>query len=166
MPKKDDPEKFCAACGKPLIRKRFKGRLEDRSVFLRRKYCNLRCAGKDHRKVNVQRGTLHKRAARFRADKCERCGATEGLALHHKDGNPKNNRKSNRLTLCGSCHTRWHWEHGKTIPKVYTQCEVCEMPACKSRWCQKHYQRFCKYGNPCLTKKKIGGSWQLVEDCG
>ncbi len=166
MPRKRDPEKCCSACGKPLARTRMNGRLEDRSVFLRRKYCNLRCAGRGHRKARVKRATLHKRASRFRADKCERCGATDVLSLHHIDRNPKNNRRSNRMTLCGSCHTRWHWEHGKTMPKHDRSCEVCGMPARKSRWCQKHYQRFRKHGDPCLTKKRHGRSWRLVRDPG
>jgi len=166
MPKKDDPVKYCAACGRQLARKRINGRLEDLGVFLRRKYCNRRCMAKGQRKLIVKRATLHKRASRFRANKCENCPATTNLALHHIDGNPANNRKSNRMTLCGSCHTRWHWEHGKTTRKPKRFCEVCGMPARKSKWCQKHYQRFRKYGDPCLTKRKIGQSWQVVEDRG
>ncbi len=166
MPKKDDPEKFCAACDKPLVRKRIGGRLEDRAVFLRRKYCNRSCMARGQRKAKVQPETLHWRARRFRADKCETCGATENLALHHKDGNPNNNRKSNRMTLCGSCHTQWHWDHGRTINKPKRFCKVCGMPARKSKWCQKHYQRFRKYGSPYLTKIKVGASYQFVKDRG
>lgn len=109
---------------------------------------------------------LHKRASRFREKTCARCGTTENLALHHLDGNPKNNRKSNRMTLCNSCHSRWRWEHGKTIPKSERHCSVCGLPARKLQWCQKHYQRFKKYGDPCLTKKKNGSSFQLFRDPG
>jgi len=164
--RKDDSGKCCAACGKPLLRRRIGRRLEDRAVFLRRKYCNRRCTARGQRKAKVQAETLHWRARRFRADKCEMCGATKKLSLHYKDGNPKNNRKSNRMTLCGSCHTRWHWEHGKTTPASERFCEVCGMPARKLQWCQKHYQRFRKYGSPCLTKRRAGASYALVEDRG
>ena len=166
MPRKSDPEKSCAACAKPLVRKRIKGRLEDRAVFLRRRYCNRRCMARGQVKKDVTVSMLHKRAARFREARCRKCGATGNLALHHLDGNPKNNRKSNRMTLCGSCHSRWHWEHGKTIPKSDRRCVVCGLPARKLQWCQKHYQRSKKYGDPCLTKKKYGSSYRLVTDRG
>ena len=166
MPRKADPKRYCTACGKRMERKRVNGRLEDRAVFLKRTYCNRHCMARGQRKRTVKPETLHHRARRFRKDRCEKCGATTNLALHHKDGNPKNNAPSNRMTLCGSCHTRWHWEHGKTTPKREGLCVVCGMPARKLEWCQKHYQRFRKYGDPYLTKKRSGSLWLLVKDRG
>ena len=38
--------------------------------------------------------------------KCERCGSTRNLMVHHKDGNRKNNAASNHETLCWSCHEK------------------------------------------------------------
>jgi len=48
-------------------------------------------------------------------DRCERCGIGKdevrsrmGLIVHHKDGNPYNNRPSNLITLCQKCHRIEH----------------------------------------------------------
>ncbi len=38
--------------------------------------------------------------------RCERCGSTKNLMVHHKDGNRKNNKPSNLETLCWSCHEK------------------------------------------------------------
>lgn len=42
--------------------------------------------------------------AKKKKSKCERCGSTKNLMVHHKDGNRKNNSASNLKTLCWSCH--------------------------------------------------------------
>lgn len=39
---------------------------------------------------------------------CTICGATEGLHIHHKDKNPKNNTVANLIVLCGVCHKKIH----------------------------------------------------------
>ena len=39
---------------------------------------------------------------------CEKCGSNTNMMLHHKDGNRKNNKKSNLQWLCGSCHNKVH----------------------------------------------------------
>ncbi|MBA3824522.1 MAG: HNH endonuclease [Ktedonobacterales bacterium] len=39
---------------------------------------------------------------------CQMCGATELLQVHHLDSKPTNNDPSNLMTLCGTCHTKWH----------------------------------------------------------
>ena len=38
--------------------------------------------------------------------KCKRCGKSikSGGHIHHKDGNPKNNRIGNLVALCAKCH--------------------------------------------------------------
>lgn len=43
-PRKADPERFCAECGGPLVRARYEGRLEDRTLFLKRRFCRPECA--------------------------------------------------------------------------------------------------------------------------
>lgn len=112
-PRKKDPEKYCAHCGKKLIRKRYSGRLEDYGVFLRRKYCGLTCMGKARMKSNPTKSALLKRATKHRKPQCEQCGTTEMLNVHHIDGDQANNNPANLMTLCAGCHTKWHWEHGK-----------------------------------------------------
>lgn len=164
MPKKDDPTKNCAFCGKELERKRIGGRLEDRTVFLKRKYCDRTCMAQGFLQQDVTLGALRKRAEEFRADRCEMCGSQESLSVHHKDGNPANNQSENLMTLCGSCHMKWHWTHGKRPWKKQGICKICDSPARKLGMCQKHYQRYRKYGNPCLTKKGHGSGYILLRE--
>jgi hypothetical protein len=33
------------------------------------------------------------------------------LQLHHVDHDHENHAPDNLMTLCASCHTRWHHEH-------------------------------------------------------
>ena len=163
-PKKIDPVKNCQFCGKQLMRKIINGRLEDRGIFLKRKYCNQDCMAKAFIKKNVEITTMHKRAQKYKKTSCQICGATTKLQVHHQDGNPMNNALDNLITLCGSCHLKWHWTHGKKNPKRQTVCKICGEPSRKLDMCQKHYQRFRKYGDPYLTKKKIGSKYELVQD--
>ena len=46
--------------------------------------------------------------------RCEHCPTSEQLGLHHKDENRENNSPENLQTLCAKCHTKWHWQNGKT----------------------------------------------------
>jgi 5-methylcytosine-specific restriction endonuclease McrA len=39
---------------------------------------------------------------------CKRCGSWEGLQVHHKNGNHKDNTPSNLEWLCVNCHSRAH----------------------------------------------------------
>jgi hypothetical protein len=41
-------------------------------------------------------------------NKCSVCGREEGLHIHHKDKDPKNNRMNNLIVLCGVCHKKIH----------------------------------------------------------
>lgn len=115
MPRKTDPAKACAFCGSLLERKRFNGRLEDRSVFLRRKYCGEKCASEAKRQDEVSLpGKRHRTAkAMPLGTSCESCGSRETLQRHHKDQDIENNSRENLQTLCASCHARWHWANGK-----------------------------------------------------
>jgi len=163
-PTKPTPKKHCAYCGHQLHRKRFNGRLEDLSVFNRRRYCDSTCMGMGRRKQDATIGAYRKRAIVLRKATCERCGATEHLHCHHIDGNPTNNNPSNVQTLCASCHTQLHWENGKSIPRKHYNCVICGKPHVKLHrgMCEKHYQRWKKYGNPYLTKQKRGSHFVLV----
>jgi len=41
-------------------------------------------------------------------NKCVVCGVTEGLHIHHKNRDPKDNRIENLTVLCGICHKKVH----------------------------------------------------------
>lgn len=45
---------------------------------------------------------------KYMLDKCECCGTSENLEVHHKDKDRENNDPSNLLTVCESCHQRIH----------------------------------------------------------
>ena len=158
------PKKSCAFCGEQLTRKNYNGTLEDRAVFMRRKYCNQVCMAKSMIQQDANLVTLRKRAVKFRGKTCEGCGTKTNLDIHHLDSNPANNSLDNLMTLCSSCHAKWHWAHGKKKSKRQTVCKICGDPARKLDMCQKHYQRFKKYGDPLLTKKKIGSGFELVRE--
>lgn len=157
QPRLPVPPKNCLYCGKPLERKVYNGRLEDRSVFMKRQFCDLRCWAD----AKIAQGTVtversRRRARTFRGDACAQCGATENLDTHHLDLNPYNNAPENLMTLCDVCHAKWHWAHGKRTQWRRTSCEICGRPADKHRMCQKHWIRLQKYGDPLLTKKRTG----------
>ena len=114
MPKKADPERECEACQSPLLRKRINGRLEDRAVFLKRKYCNQECMAKGQEKEDPTRSACLKRIAHLLKKACEQCGTSEKrLTLHHKDRNWRNGDPKNIQTLCSTCHTTLHHQAGE-----------------------------------------------------
>jgi len=162
--RKVDPVKFCVHCGKRLERKRYNGRLEDSGTFGRRKFCDQMCMAQHQIKTHATTSAMHRRATRYRKKTCQKCGKAANLHVHHIDKDVSNNSPENLLTLCGSCHGKWHWDHDKTsgVPKKY--CSVCGERAGKLGMCQKHYQRFRKYGDPCLTKKKHGSRYVLCRE--
>jgi hypothetical protein len=100
-----DPERHCERCGLVLTRQRFGTRLEDRSAFLRRKFCSLTCANS---RLTTKEGTYHWRARKYRKAACEACGRTKALHVHHVNGDPSNNDLVNLQTLCMHCHNFWH----------------------------------------------------------
>ena len=152
-PRKQVPEKFCLKCGTKLERKVFNGRLEDFSVFFRRKYCSRECSWTASLRESVSLSGAYKRATKLKAGACTECKCTSLLGVHHKDRNPLNNSSENLVTLCASCHTRLHWKEGKTAWKQRASCKVCGNPAKGHGLCLKHYQRWKKYGDPLLTKR-------------
>ena len=60
----------------------------------------------------------YRRWALNRIRLCERCGRTDNLWVHHKDGNRKNNKLENLMVVCPSCHAKIH-EHIKNITDNY-----------------------------------------------
>lgn len=47
-------------------------------------------------------------ARKYKGTSCEKCGNDERLVVHHHDKNPRNNAVENLVTICSSCHVRWH----------------------------------------------------------
>lgn len=106
-PPKTDPMKDCKACGKPLARKRYGKRLEDRTRFLAREHCGQSCANS---REAVQADSHRWKARQVKPrEKCETCLTEKNLHVHHKDRNPANNSPENLSVLCASCHLKLHW---------------------------------------------------------
>lgn len=161
MPLKVTPPKPCQRCGVTMNRRQFNGRWEDAAQFQTRRFCSLRCA---NMRDEISDKASRERATKLRKAACEQCGATSGLHVHHLDENPQNNSLSNLMTLCASCHRRWHWTNGKEASKRHVcLCRCCSQPSRKLGMCQKHYQRFRKYGDPFLTKR--GNAWGVSLVC-
>lgn len=158
---KPDPPKSCVCCDAPLARKRFNGTLESMNCFLRRKYCNAACMGKHRTLSNPSLGGLRSRTSKVIAlvGNCLDCGTTEKLNRHHLNNDPSDNRPENVVILCASHHTKRHWAEGKKA-KPPKPCSVCGDAARRRGLCQRHWQRFKKYGDPLLTK--IGRKLQRV----
>ena len=153
---KETPPKYCKFCGKEIVRKRFGTRLESVKSYMSRTYCDRMCMRKAYLKMDD--AAQSKRNGRQTAqrinelilqkNKCEVCGSKNNLDVHHKDENPSNNNPSNLLVVCRSCHMKIH----RPKPK----CKVCGLPVRGYGYCEKHYQRFKKYGDPLLTNKGHG----------
>lgn len=114
MPRSDikpDPVKYCENCGVLLSRKRINGRLEDYGVFLRRRNCSQACANS---RKEVQDDSHRWRARQIlKRDKCEECGTSLNLHVHHKDRDPSNNSLDNLTVLCSSHHLKLHWREDR-----------------------------------------------------
>jgi len=151
-----DQAKSCLCCGATFLRKKWEGRWENR------KFCSVKCAATVRYQDATGKHVECARAARAipLGASCQECHATSYLQRHHIDGKRTNNDPSNVMTLCAFCHARWHWEHGK-VAKTPTPCSVCGDKAKRNGYCQKHWQRFTKYGDPCLTKTRHGARWEL-----
>jgi hypothetical protein len=146
---KDTPLRYCKYCGQKLERKRFlSGRLEDLSAFCRHKYCDKHCMRKDWLKTencNQTYRNAHTTAQKaneliLQKDKCEICGKDGRLDVHHIDGNHQNNELNNLIVLCRSCHMKQHRKKGL--------CIICGEPVKGYGYCNKHYLRYKKYGDP------------------
>lgn len=160
--RKPDPQKNCRACTAPLTRKTFNGRLEDRGVFLRRKFCNRRCMAKSMEGLRVP--TAHnsrRQSSKLVKPACERCGSTKRRHVHHVDENPLNNDPSNLQTLCVSCHRLLHSPNWNKTTKQRRSCAHCSAPARRRGLCWTHLTRLKRFGHPLLKKTKRGSTWVL-----
>lgn len=157
--RKPDPLKNCQQCGSAMARKRFGGVLEDLSVFGRRKFCGRECmaASMEGRIKVLNEKNSRRQATKQRGPTCCECGDGEGLSAHHRNGDPLDNSPTNIATLCQSCHMKGHWRIWKQTARQETACLYCESRSRKLSMCQKHYQRWRKYGDPHVTKRGVGG---------
>lgn len=143
--------KQCAYCGKIMERKRYSnGELECWTFYNKRKYCNRECM-KNAFRSRKRRGTswmaVHQYARLLKpTGSCERCGSNRNVDVHHIDGNPQNNSLDNLQRLCRSCHIKAH--------RVKSICSICGKEAKGYGYCNKHYIRFKKYGNPLWVNGK------------
>lgn len=147
--KKKTPEEYCEYCGKKLERKRLpNGDLEYLFHFTRRKYCDRRCMAAAFDSRHGQEtgwSTTHYHARKIvPPGSCSHCGKPNARDIHHKDGNHRNNSPDNLERICRSCHNRLHRE------KKF--CVICGAPHKALGYCDKHYQRFKKWGDPRIVK--------------
>lgn len=144
--------RFCAYCGKPMERKRLSnGQLMSWLHYNKQKYCNKECmraAFKEMPKVGTSWMTVHYHARNLLPNGCcEICGSNRNVDVHHKDGNPQNNNQNNLQRLCRSCHMKAH--------RTQRVCSICGEKAKGLGYCNKHYIRFKKYGDPMMGKKGV-----------
>lgn len=103
--------RYCERCGRRLARKRFNGRLEDLTLFMRKKFCSLRCAN-TRGNWGESLTARHRVSSRHRKPCCENCGTAppnlKHLHVHHKNLDYHDNREENLTTLCMSCHMKMH----------------------------------------------------------
>jgi hypothetical protein len=154
-PRLSDPDNHCQHCKKLMCRKKFSGgRLEARSNFSRRKFCDFICMGLSF--VGRDRGGRSDSRMRTEASEmtpmrpCEKCGEKLGAHVHHIDATPQNNDPSNLERLCPSCHRFSH-----ITPRF---CTVCGNPHKGLGFCLKHYQRFKRHGSPLVVRVWRDGS--------
>jgi 5-methylcytosine-specific restriction endonuclease McrA len=50
-------------------------------------------------------------------EECQNCGETEGILVHHRDGDRTNNDLSNLIPLCSACHGKVHGR-SKEVPQL------------------------------------------------
>ena len=152
---KETPIKHCAYCDKLLKRKRYStGELQSLFHFNKMVYCDIECMKKsfimneDRKKDNV-RNSRHNARQRVQIGdtditECSSCGKVGKMDIHHINRNPFDNSLENLLVICRSCHNKIHKE--KKI------CMICGEPQKGLGYCNKHYTRYKKYGDPLFTK--------------
>jgi len=75
---------------------------------------------------------------------CAKCGSTGRTDVHHKDEDWRNNSPDNLERFCRSCHLKEH--------RIKATCTVCGAPVKGLGFCEKHYQRFKRHGDPLAVK--------------
>ena len=156
---------LCGSCGEVVPRRKFPGGdWESPCMYRRRKYCNLQCSALANQKQEPSRSAIGKRLIRQRKSSCENCGGEEQLGIHHKDENWLNNSPANLVTLCASCHTSMHWREGKVMPVRSPPCRVCGAKSRRRGLCEKHHQRWRKWGDPTMVKTNQHTPVRVVDD--
>lgn len=159
MQKKQTPDKYCEYCGQKLERKRLpNGDLEYLIHFNRRKYCNRECMKRAFLKTDESKqmwGAAHSTARKINQlilnkTECELCGKKTKLDIHHIDNNESNNNLNNLQALCRSCHMKAH------RPKKICKVNGCNNYVKGHGYCEKHYQRWKKYGDPLISNRGHG----------
>ena len=148
--------RYCKYCGKPMARKRWSnGELQAWQHYNQQTYCNRECmiaAFKERPKTGTSWMTVHKYARQIKPKgSCEICGSTKNVDVHHMDFNPQNNSLDNLQRLCRSCHLKAHRK-----PRV---CSICGQRAKGYGYCNKHYVRFKKFGDPLW----VNGKREVIE---
>mgnify|MGYP002632591509 CR=1 FL=1 len=150
----------CKQCEKELKQKRFSsGVLESPSMLKRRKFCDQDCMAKAMIGVikNLTPQNSRRQSAKIRGEKCENCGSTSRLHVHHTDHNPLNNDKLNLQTLCAACHMKAHWRKWKATTRAPKHCLHCERLARHNGLCNTHWTRFRTNGNALVRKVRGKG---------
>jgi hypothetical protein len=147
--KKPTPLRYCEECKKQLERKRLpNGDLEYLIRFNKRKFCDRRCMGLsfDRRHSHDVGWSAAHSVARSLVPPgpCNQCGKPQAMDVHHKDGDFQNNTLTNLERICRSCHNREHKQKGS--------CVICGKPQKGLGYCEMHYQRFKKHGDPLAIK--------------
>ena len=140
--------RYCAYCKKPMERKRLKnGELQSWLHYNKQKYCDRECMKKAFAakpKTGKSWMVLHKHARQLKPyGNCEICGSDINVDVHHKDGNPENNDLSNLQRVCRSCHVKIH--------RPAKKCVICGEKVKGYGYCNKHYIRYKKFGNPLIV---------------
>ena len=139
--------KRCQTCGVTITRKRFSsGRLESVSAFSKRRFCSLSCANSVN-KGGVSQTRCHVVARKHIKERCEVCGSSQNLHVHHCDENWRNNSLENLQTLCASCHKLWHVRQKKAGVNPVGRMDL-SAPTWKGTWETDHSQReICSNGD-------------------
>lgn len=162
---KPDPYKTCRNCNSVMSRKRHQGALESTQTFKRRVFCNRTCMAEWMEGRTTVPGDQNGRrqAAKTTKPACEICGRNSTrLCVHHKDENPRNNEKSNLITLCGSCHGRCHSPNYTKMGRLREPCKYCTKPSARQGLCNTHLSRLKRYGDALAKKIKRGSEWVLT----
>lgn len=141
-------DRLCETCGKALEIKVYpSGSQESSTEYLKRRFCGRKCKGVSQRLANGPKlgGLPHRgrKIARRMVVKsaCEKCGTSNRLEVHHRDGDATNNDRDNLQALCMPCHRKEHKGVGCLV-------DGCNGKFLAFGYCSKHYQRFVKYGDP------------------
>lgn len=92
-------------------------------------------------------------ARKLRKSACEQCGTEKNLHAHHINRDWSDNRPENIQTLCATCHLKYHWSMGHIMEVGKRRCSVdgCDTISRRRGFCEKHFERMKKYGNPHQT---------------